>query len=225
VLVHPDLLPATPTLFVAESANPRKSARLGEKVTVTGIRLAGTGARARLMHRLLTAPYEIGVTPNATGTGFELTLPNTVAAQTALPAGTWQLSLVLTPTGETDERETNGVPLLISAAPVFTAIGAPLNLPKPNVVRQTSPAAVRVTLATRPRIRPEQTAILMLGAVQATANPRKVITDPLVFVFPGTLPAGNHPARLRVDGVDSELILVQPNKAPVYDPAQRVSVP
>ena len=225
VRVNPDLLPATPTLFDATSANPQKTARPGENVTVTGIRLAGTGARARLMHRLRAAPLEIPVTPNANGTGFTLPLPGDAAAQTDLPAGIWQLSLVLTPTGEPDEHETNAIPLLISASPVIAASGPPLNLPAATVVRSAAPARVRVTLRSRPQVRREQTTVLMLGATQCNANPRAAASDPLVFDFPGTLAAGQYHVRLRVDGIDSELIVIPPGQAPIFDPAQRVSVP
>jgi hypothetical protein len=225
VMVRPDLLPPIPTLFRAESTNPCKSARLGDEITVVGIRLAGAGMRVRLMHRLRKTPLEFPVTPNAAGTQFKLTLPADLAAQAYLPAGLWQLSVVLKPPGEPDERETNSIPLVVSATPVFVATGAPLNLPAPVVVRLTNPARVQATFASRPQVRPEQTAILMLGVAQATSKARDAATDPLVFEFPDTLVAGDYHVRLRVDGVDSELIVVQPNQAPVFDPGQQVGVP
>jgi hypothetical protein len=225
VLVTPGLLPPTPTLLRAESGNPLHTARLGETIKVTGSRLAGTGARARLLHRLLDTPFEVPVVPDAAGTAFDLALPNDAAAQENLPAGTWQLSLVVKPAGEPDERESNTIPLLISAAPAFVASGAPLNLPAPLLQRQMAQDRVRVKLASRPKVRPEQTASLMIGGMQATANHRTASGNPLVFDFPLALAAGIHHARLRVDGVDSELVIVPLNSAPVFDPAQRLSVP
>lgn len=225
VLVDPDLLPATPTLFRVEPPDSQKTARLGETVNVSGIRLAGTGTRARLMHRLRTTALEIAVTPNAAGTGFDLTLPNNTAAQSDLPAGTWQLSLLLTPDGDTQERETNTIPLLISAAPVIVATGAPLNLPAIALVRGIAPPRVRVTLSSRPQVRREQTAVLMLGSAQCNAHSRAADADPLVFDYPDTLAAGPYHLRLRVDGIDSELVVIAPNQAPVFDPAMQVTVP
>ncbi|WP_017464134.1 DUF4255 domain-containing protein [Dyella ginsengisoli] len=225
VQVHPDLLPATPTLFAATPPHSQKTARLGETVEVTGIRLNGTGATARLMHRLLEDPLEIAIAPNATGTGFSLSLPNDGPAQAALPAGAWQLSVRLTPDSELHPRETNAIPLLLSAAPVIAATGAPLNLPAASVIRSSSPARVRVTLASRPLVHREQIALLTLGTAQSTANPRAATADPLVFDFPDALAAGTYPVRLRVDGVDSELVLIVPGQAPVFDPAQQLGVP
>jgi hypothetical protein len=225
VVVVPGLFPPTPTLLRIESGNALHTARLGDTITVTGTRLAGTATRVRLQHRLRDTPLELPVVPNVSGTSFTLTLPNDAAAQTNVPAGTWQVSLVLKPSGEPDEHESNAIPLQISAAPAFVASGAPLNLPAPSLLRQTAQNRVRVTLASRPKVRPEQTASLMLGGMQAVANHRTAIGDPLVFDFPITLPAGQQFARLRVDGVDSELVIVPVNSAPVFDPAQRLSVP
>ncbi|GAB2502764.1 DUF4255 domain-containing protein [Pseudoxanthomonas sangjuensis] len=225
VRVNPDLLPATPTLLGVEPPNKQKTARLGETVTVTGVRLSGTGTRVRLAHRLRETPLEIAVTVDAAGKRFELALPNDPAAQSDWPAGTWAMSLLLTPDGEDEERESNAIPLQISAAPVITASGAPLNLPAASVVRGAMPPRVRVTLASRPQVRREQRAVLMLGSAQGNANPRSADADPLVFDFPDELAAGTYPVRLRVDGIDSELIVIAEGQAPVFDPAQRLTVP
>jgi hypothetical protein len=48
--------------------------------------------------------------------------------------------------------------------------------------------------------------------------------DPLVFVFPDSVPAGDRWVRLRVDGIDSPLVL-RTGPAPVFDPSQRIGVP
>ena len=45
-----------------------------------------------------------------------------------------------------------------------------------------------------------------------------------MFVFPNTVPAGNRWVRLRVDGVDSPLVL-RSGPAPVFDPTQQITVP
>ncbi|MGY1409200.1 MULTISPECIES: DUF4255 domain-containing protein [unclassified Luteimonas] len=225
VRVNPDLLPAVPTLFAAEPPGKHRSARLGDTVAVTGIRLAGATPRARLRHRLRETPFEIDVVLDTDGRGFSLELPDDLAAQAALPAGPWQLSLVLTPADEPAPRETNAIPLLLSARPTIEAIGAPLNLPAISIVRSADPPRVRVTLASQPRVRPQQQAVLMLGARQCSANPRAADGDPLVFDFPTTLTTGDHYLRLRVDGIDSELIVIAPDQAPVFDPELQVTVP
>jgi hypothetical protein len=223
VVVNPDLLPPVPTLLRAAPAAHQDAARLGEPVTVSGVRLAGAGATALLTHRLVTTPIELPVAPNAAGTEFTLTLPNDAAAQAAFAPGLWQLSLRVTPTGELHPRETNGIALPIAAAPVIAA-DVPLALPAANVVRGGAPPQVSVSLHARPQVRIGQRASLALDGSTAEAAPRAAASDPLVFVFPNSVPAGNRWLRLRVDGVDSPLVL-KSGPSPVFDATQRVAVP
>ena len=223
VVVNPDLLPPVPTLLRAAPAAKQDAARLGEAVVVSGIRLAGSGATALLTHRLVTTAIEIPVTPNAAGTEFTLNLPNDAAAQTTFAPGLWQLSLRVTPSGELHPRETNGIALLIAAAPVIAA-DVPLGLPAASVVRGGVPLQVTVSLHARPQVRVGQRASLSLDSDSAEAAERAAASDPLVFVFPNSVPAGNRWLRLRVDGVDSPLVL-KSGPSPVFDATQQVLVP
>ena len=199
VVVNPDILPPLPTLFSARPPNKQPAARLGETVTLEGIRLAGTGHEVRLSHRLLAAP--VVVTPvavDAAGMEAAFTLPSNAAAQAAYAAG--QLSAVLrfTPTGEAVPRDTNAVPLALAPDP---------DLAGATAVRIAGlDPRLEVTLIARPRVRPEQNALLMLDGAEAVARPRAAATDPLVFAFPATLPAATYWVRLRVDGTESILI-------------------
>ena len=223
VVVNADLLPPLPTLFTAEPPAKQTVARLGESVIVSGIRLNGAGATALLTHRLVTTPIEIPVALDADGTGFTLTLPNDAAAQTTFAPGLWQLSLRLTLSGEAFARETNGIGLPIAADPVIAA-DASLGLPAVNVVRGGNPPVVTVTMHSRPQVRLGQRATLSLDGASAEAQTRAAASDPLVFVFPNSIPVGNRWARLRVDGVDSPLVR-RSGPAPVFDPTQQVAVP
>ncbi|MBT9525347.1 MAG: DUF4255 domain-containing protein [Rhizobacter sp.] len=221
--VHPDLLPPVPTLFGVEPPAKQVVARLGEPVLVNGLRLAGSNHTAVLSHRLLSTPIEITVLPNAAGNSFTLDLPNTVAAQSQFVPGLWGLSLRLMPEGDTQERETNTIALPLAAAPVITADG-PLGLVAASAVRGGVPQTVTVTLHTRPQLRLGQRATLALGTSTAEAAPRAVPADPLVFVFPSSLVAGNHWLRLRVDGIDSPLVL-RSGAVPAFDNSQQLAVP
>ena len=223
VVVNADMLSPLPTLFDAEPPARQVVARLGETITVSGIRLLGAGATALLVHRLATTAIEVPVTPNATGTEFSLTLPNDGPAQSAFVPGLWQLSVRLTPAGDPVPRETNGIGLPIAADPVIAADGG-LGLPAATVVRGGVPPRVTVTLQSRPQVRPGQRATLTLDDVSAEANRRTAASDPLVFVFPNTIPAGNRRIRLRVDGVDSPLVR-RSGPAPDFDPTQQLTVP
>src|SRR5262249_12864560 len=161
VVVNPDMLPPLPTLFAAAAPAQQVVAKLGDVVTVSGVRLAGTGTVAVLAHRLVATPIEIPVTPNAAGTEFTLTLPNDAAAQTNFAPGVWQLTLRLTPTGDVETRETNGVALPIAADPVIAA-DAGLGLPAASATRGGAPPQVTVTMRSRPQVRLAQTATLAL---------------------------------------------------------------
>jgi hypothetical protein len=81
-----------------------------------------------------------------------------------------------------------------------------------------------VQLHTRPQTRPEQGAVLMLDGLSETAAPRDNAASPLAFSFPDSLPAGARRVRLKVDGVESLLVL-KTGPAPVFDPAQQMTVP
>jgi hypothetical protein len=224
VVVNPDLLPPLPTLFAATPPLQQSGARLGETVTVTGVRLAGSGHRARLLHRLLLAPIEIATTaPNAAGTELSFALPNDAAAQASFPPGLWQLTVRFTPTGELNDRDTNAVPLVLAPVPVIAADPG-LGLPAATATRGGAPPQVTVTLASRPQVRLEQRASLLLDAVEAVASPRAAASDPLVFAFPNSLTPGVHRLRLRVDGADS-VLLDRSGPVPVFDSTQQITVP
>lgn len=227
VFVAADLLPPVATLLEIEYAAKQTSARLGEIVVVHGVRLDGTTPRVRLVHPLLMAPIEMAVATSADGKRFSFVVPADAAAQAAWPAGVWRLSLVVTPPGSTRERQSNVVPFVLSPDPVIAA-DAVLGLPAAAATRGGVPPTVRVVLAARPQVLPQQRASLMLDAFGATAEARLAATDLLEFVFPDSLPA-SAPAtpyrlRLRVDDIDS-VLLDRSGPTPVFDPAQSLAVP
>ena len=224
VVVNPDLLPPLPTLFSADTQFPQTGARLDDQVTLGGVRLSGTGHVVRLMHRLFTAPFMLApIAVNATGASVTIRLPNDAAAQSALAAGQLAASVQFTPTGESDPRETNAIPLILAPAPVIAADFV-LGLPAATVTRGGVPPVVTVTMRSRPQVRPEQGAILALHSMTANAQPRTLATDPLVFEFPNSLTAGAHWVRLRVDGADS-VLLDRTGPSPVFDVTQQITVP
>jgi hypothetical protein len=224
VVVNPDLLPPLPTLFTAEPPAHQSGARLGETVTLTGVRLAGAGHRIRLAHRLTPTPIEVTPSaPDPAGTELTFTLPNDAPAQSTFMAGQWAVTVRFTPADEPIERETNAVPLVIAPVPVIAA-NPVLGLPAASVTRGGSPPRVTVTLVTRPQARPQQRATLMLDTVEATAARHANASDPLVFDFPNTVAAGEYLLRLRVDGADS-LLLDRSGPAPAFDATQKITVP
>jgi hypothetical protein len=79
-------------------------------------------------------------------------------------------------------------------------------------------------MRSRPQVRPSQRATFALDGTTAEAASRAAASDPLVFVFPDAVPTGNRWVRLRVDGVDSPLVL-RSGPEPTFDPTQRIAVP
>lgn len=224
VVVNADLLPPLPTLFAATPPAQQSGARLGETVTISGVRLTGTGHRVHLVHRLITTPIELTPSPlNASGTEFTIVLPNDAAAQSTMLAGQWALSVRFTPTGELNPRETNAIPLVLAPDPVIAA-DAGLGLPAVGVVRGGAPTHVTVTLSSRPQVRLEQRATLLLDTLESVALPRATAADALVFEFSNSVTADAHWVRLRVDGADS-VLLDRTGPAPVFNPTQRITVP
>jgi Pvc16 N-terminal domain len=225
VVVQADLLPPLPTLFAAAPLLTRQSvARLGDTVRVSGVRLNGAGATALLTHRLQPVALEFAVTPNDAGTQFDLILPNDAAAQTDFIPGVWQLSLRVTPPGQANPRQSNGVALLLCADPVLVGSGPPLNLPAATAVRGGAPPRITVQMRTRPQVRPEQSAELLLDSTASAAAPRSTAASALEFGFPNSVPAGNRWVRLRVDGVES-LLVQKSGSAPVFDTSQQLNLP
>lgn len=224
VVVSPDLLPPLPTLFDVAPPASQAGARLGEMLTIKGVRLGGSGHRVRLAHRLVPTPIELlPASLNAAGTQLTVALPNDGPAQSTYAAGQWALTLRFTPTGESRPRETNAAPLLLAPVPVIAA-DPPLGLPAIGIVRGGTPPGVTVTLRVRPQVRLAQRATLMLDSLEAAARARSADADPLVFEFPGTVAPGPHWLRLRVDGTDS-LLLDRSVPAPIFDASQQVTVP
>jgi hypothetical protein len=224
VVVNADMLPPLPTLLAATPPNQQSGARLGDTVTLEGVRLAGTGHQLRLTHRLQGTPITITPSaPDATGTTLTFALPNAGPDQAAFAPGMWGVALRFTATGEADPRETNAIPLVLAPVPVIAADPG-LGLPAASATRGGAPVRVTITLRSRPQVRLEQRATLLLDGVEAAALPRAVPADPLVFEFPASTPAGAHWVRLRVDGADS-VLLDRSGPAPVFDATQQITVP
>jgi hypothetical protein len=214
VVVNPDMLPPLPTLFEAKPPPEQLAVQIGEKVTLTGARLDGTGHVVRLSHPLLPAVLEIGpatVEANGTRLTFILTRPT----PDDFVAGQLSATVRLRPTGKTVDVETNAIPLVIAPVPHLT-------IPGPTAIRGTN--FVTVTLQSSPPVRPKQRATLILGAVEAQAEPRAVVTDPLRFIFPASLADDTYAVRLRIDGTESRLV-DRSGPTPAFDPTQVLMVP
>ncbi|HEY6168581.1 MAG TPA: DUF4255 domain-containing protein [Verrucomicrobiae bacterium] len=198
----------------------RRSCRLGETLAILGHHFAGpTGdksavtVRVRFQTSALATPLEF-VIPAASRDDERITLqiPNDPVA---LPAGFYQLAVLVNPVAEADRIwETNEWPLLL--APRITS-ALPLNVARTNVAGDFGDAAI--TLDCAPQVRPSQRASLALGDREVPAEAHETPTATLKFVAKKTR-AGSYRLRLRVDGVDSQLLDFSDPARPMFDDNQ-----
>ena len=205
VVVNADLLPPLPTLFDAEPPPQQSSARLGETVTVTGVRLTGAGHRGA--YRIgCSTPIEL--TPSARtrpARSSRSRCPTTRPRRPRSWPGTGPLSVRFTPTGETQRaRNQRG-----AAADRGGAGDRRRRGPRPpggHRHPRRRPAPRHGQLRSRPQVRsssaPRWCSTRWNNRGAALAMP------PIRWCssFPNTVTAGEHWLRLRVDGADSPLV-------------------
>jgi len=195
-----------PALDQIQFLNSQTSALLGDSLVLTGNKLDGTSAGVVFNHPLWSTPVEIPPQPGGTATQVMVNIPNSPANW---PAGFYTVSLMVQRPGETYRRTTNQ--LSFALAPKITI--APASAAGPNIT---------YTVTCSPEVRPEQYASLLLGDQEIMAQPHTTQTASLSFQAQN-LSVGNYFVRLRIDGVDSQLV----NRAvtpPVFDPTQKVTV-
>ena len=195
-----------PALDQIQFLNSQKSALLGDSLVLTGNKLDGTSVGVVFNHPLWSAPIEIPPQPGGTATQVMVNIPNSPANW---PAGFYTVSLMVQRPGDTYRRTTNQ--LSVALAPKITI--APASAAGPNIT---------YTVTCSPEVRPEQYASLLLGDQEIMAQPHTTQTASLSFQAQN-LSVGNYFVRLRIDGVDSQLV----NRAvtpPVFDPTQKVTV-
>ncbi|MCA2218012.1 DUF4255 domain-containing protein [Jidongwangia harbinensis] len=198
---RPDLVPPFPTV---ESAQPVPLV-LGGTLTATGHHLTGATA-IRLTHGVT------GTTFDLSGAAFtevtDETITATVPDQPAqLPAGIYTMAAVFTAAGVPEA--TSNV-LSTAIAPQVTA-----GLPATFVA-----GTAGLDLTVNPPVRDGQSAHLLIGGRQLAGTPGAGPGE-LRFAVAG-VPRGVYPVRIRVDGIDSPVVL--PGPPPRFDPSQQVRV-
>lgn len=188
-----NLDPPFPTLSLVTPPQQRASAHLGDTLVVQGHKLDGTNVAVRLTGSRLAQPIELPITAGSTATRLETTIPNQPAT---LPAGLYSLAVLVQRPGDTFRRTTNELTLAL-APQIATALPA-------SFARDGNGDAT-ITLAVRPDVQPTQRVALILGDLEVTAQPKTNQTDTVSFVIRAAAP-GTYLVRLRVDGVDSEVV-------------------
>jgi len=183
------------------------AAWLGDAITLRGHDLDGTNPTLRLVNARLGVERTITAASNASASAITFTLPNDAVNY---PAGTYQLTLQLTKGIRT--VLSNSLPFAL--APQITAL--------PGIVALDPSGNATIALNCSPQVRATQDVELILGDLATLAAPfTGQIDDPSFFAV-GIAP-GTYAVRLRVDGVDSQII-DHSQSPPVYLAAAQLTV-
>jgi Pvc16 N-terminal domain len=206
-------IPPFPGLLSIDLPPGQTSARLGDVITLNGYHLDGAPVAVRLSNPNLTAPPPVTIKDQKPGS-IQIQLDDVPANWVA---GFYTVAVDIG-TGA-DLQTTNELPLAI--APII--VKQPPAFPLPLDVTRNADQSADVDLKTSPQVQPRQRAALLLGDREVFAEPHPAATDTLTFKIPNA-PLGDRFLRLRVDGVDSLLVLYPPDKPPVFDPDQKVTI-
>jgi hypothetical protein len=199
------LLSPFPELTAVTPPNQQPTGKLGDTLTLTGTTLDGTNIGVLFNNPLWTAPVEVSPLPGSTSTQISVTIPN---QPTTWPAGLYSIAVLVQRPSESFRRSTSQ--LSFGLAPTFTI--APSSAPA---------GSVTFAVTAIPEVWPGQTVSLLVSDQDIAAPAVSVPTANLSFN--ATLTTGPYYVRLRVDGVDSQLV----NRAvtpPVFDPSQKVTI-
>ncbi|HJV48384.1 MAG TPA: DUF4255 domain-containing protein [Geothrix sp.] len=183
------------------------SLRLGQTVQLLGAKLGGTAQGILLRHSRWESTIEVPPSGTPTDTELDAVIP---AVPSTWPAGLYLASATVQRPAETNRRTTNELPFLV--APVITSA-----LPMSAAVGST------LTLACSPDVLPAQRASLFIGDREIPAQPHPTQTSSLDFALPADL-SGSYFLRLRIDGVDSQLVQDYTAANPAFDPLQKVTL-
>lgn len=190
VLVQTGLVAPFAEIESIELPHKQIAANPGDTLTLHGHDLDGSNLRLLLSNPLQDVNYTLTGAANASASSVDFTLAPDPAN---LPAGNYLVTLQLDKGGNT--VFTNTVPLAI--APSLTVI--------PAIVHLDVDGNATVNVTCSPEVRPTQDVTLILGDIQTAATPFTVQTPTPSFLFAG-IATGKYWVRLRVDGIDSNLI-------------------
>ena len=188
-----NLIPPFPAFSEIILLNQQPSALLGDIVTINGHHLDGDTVEVRFRNPRLPTPIEVPILAGGTAVQITVQIPNDPANWVV---GFYTIEATISEAGEQD-RTTNILPL-----PLAPRI---LGVTPPNPVTRDEAGNATLTILCNPEIRPEQRAALLLGDREVLAQPHPAQTDTLEFLIEEA-PIGSRFIRLRVDGVDSQLV-------------------
>jgi Pvc16 N-terminal domain len=192
VRADPSVLPRIPMLTGVVPADKLPVVQLDRPVTIEGFNLAGTSREVLLTNDR----FRIDESLPGSGVLFdrmEFSIPASRAAD--FPVGVYRAGVRLQANGDDRVRSSNL--LALTVAPSIDGL--------PITITRTGTTA-DFTLSFTPALRAGQAARLVLGGNEFAPEPfTGTSTTTLHFVIPDA-PVADHPARLRIDGIDSPMI-------------------
>ncbi len=194
-LAQPSLVPPFPEIDSITPPGGQPGAQLGDTATILGHNFDGD---VQILFNNLRLADPIRITPVAGSTAAEIKfiVDNSPAKWLA---GLYGVSVEITENKGTPKekvRLTNEAPFAL--APTITTAPMPINA-------ALSAGKATVNVACSPNVRPEQRVALLLGDREVIAEPITSPSAKLKFIVQPA-EAGSFLVRLRVDGVDSQLV-------------------
>jgi Pvc16 N-terminal domain len=208
VTAQSNLLSPFPTIDSITMPKQQPSVLLGDTITLAGRNLSGDQVSVQFSNPRLAAPLVLPAGAGSSDSGITVAIPNDPANWLA---GLYTVAAVVKTTSD-GERTSNEMPLAV--APQITS-------QLPLQVRLTQGTAT-TELSCAPQVLPEQRVALLLGSREIPAAARAARTDALTFAITDAV-AGDFWIRLRVDGVDSQLV-DRSKTPPVFIATQKASI-
>jgi len=218
-----DMIPPFPTLVAAIPPNLQTSVRLGDILTLNGFHLDVKNPAVRFTHTRLGITQILAPEPGTASDTMTVKIPDN--APNDWPTGFYTLEIDFTREDDSAPATTNELPL--SLAPQIEAT------PPISAVRDANGNAI-ISLKCKPAVRAEQRVSLLVGDREALfpspppgvpPPPRPPLQDQLTFDA-GKILASPVPyrVRLRVDGLDSLLVIHRKDLPPIFDKTQSVVI-
>jgi hypothetical protein len=195
VVVTPSLVPPLPTIEAVLPDGNQSVIRLGENARLTGHHLDGTGRSVRLQNERLGVDRTIAASGANVGNAMDFVVPTASAAD--FPVGVYDVTARLVMPGETSTRDSNRLAAVI--APNITVLPA-----APVPIDGDGDATFTVQFT--PALRAGQTVSLLMGTTEILPEAFAAPTASLSFIARGVTAGASPVLRLRIDGVDSQIV-------------------
>ena len=195
----------------------QSSARLGDDVAIDGENLGNSALSIRFTGAAETSPIELPLMAGTSAGSFQVHLPSLTEDATGISKWSPGFYLVAGVVRQPDLPVWSTNSVAMSLAPVITVFPA-----------SATAGTINLTITCKPRLRDQQTVLLLLGGQQVVPQSISTPADPtqpstITFAVPGVV-AGTYVVRLRVDGVDSIPIVQGKPASAGFDATQKVTV-